>query len=238
MNNSMGETKFLAPKVCNKNKCCIVIPTHKEKLDGNDELSFKRCIDVFGGKREIKLVVPNSIDTKYYEQYGDVIKIYKVNDKWLSSIKEYNYMCCNIDFWSLFKDYDYVLIYQTDCWVFDDRLDYFMGLDYDWYGAPWPHLKDKVGNGGFFFFFFSKMLSIAQKYTYKSDSIEGVEDTWFCVTHSDELNICDLHTACNFSIENITNKYLTEVDNIPMGLHGKFVLNLWDENGNKFLKLK
>ena len=219
-------------------KCCIVIVTHKETLDDKDEISFKRCLEVFGGKRDVKLILPDNIATTYYEEYTNVLEIVKVNNKWLSSSKEYNAMCCNQEFWNLFTDYEYVLTYQTDCWVFEDRLDYFMGLGYDWYGAPWPHNNDTVGNGGLSLRKVSKMIEITSKYNFKGDSLEGAEDTWFCQNNKEELNICDLDNACNFSMENIVRKYLTKIKTIPMGLHGSFTANLWDKNGNNFLKLK
>lgn len=219
-------------------KCCIVIVTHKETLDGKDEISFKRCLEVFGGKRDIKLILPDNITTTYYEEYINVLEIVKVNNKWLSSLKEYNAMCCNQEFWNLFTDYEYVLIYQTDCWVFEDRLDYFMGLGYDWYGAPWPHHNDTVGNGGLSLRKVSKMIEITSKYEFKWESIYGAEDAWFCQNKGSELNICDLENACNFSMENITGRYLSKIKTIPMGLHGRFNVKYWDNNGDKFLMLK
>lgn len=239
-----GETKYLAPfiewwKVPSKKSCCVIIPSYKEKLEGNDELSLKQAINVFGGKRTILVVVPEDVDTKYYEQYNNFIEILKVKNEWLSSVKEYSKMCCSNSFWKLFENYDYALIYQLDCWAFEDRLDYFMSLDYDWYGAPWPQHKDAVGNGGFSLRKVNKILELTSKYEYKVDSLRGNEDTWFCQTHKDELNICDLDTACNFSMEVIRNNYLEKIKTIPMGLHGKEMRRLfWDSDGQKFIKYK
>ena len=57
-----------------------------------------------------------------------------------------------------FKDYAYILICQTDAWVFRDELDYWCNQGYDYIGAPiyFPrseqHFMDiffGVGNGGF-----------------------------------------------------------------------------------------
>lgn len=238
-----GETKFLAPfiewkKIAKRKTCCIVIPSYKEKLEGDDELSFKQAIKIFGDKRHIKVIVPNNISTEYYEQYGGVIEICNVDNKWLSSTKEYNIMCCSKEFWEMFTEYEYVLIYQTDCWIFEDRLDRFIEMNFDYYGAPWPHHRDTVGNGGFSLRKVSKMLEITSKYKYDGDSLLGNEDTWFCQTHGSDLNLCDLKTACNFSMEFITKKYMSNVESIPMGLHSKFIRPLWDEDGKKFNDIK
>lgn len=220
------------------NNCCIVITTHHEELKDDDELSFKQAIKIFGGNRDIKVVIPNNIDTSYYEKYQDFIEIIKFDNEWFSSSKKYNAMCCQNEFWRLFKDYEYVLTYQTDCWVFEDNLDYFMGLGYDYYGAPWPHHGDMIGNGGFSLRRVSKMLEITEKYEYHEDSLLGNEDTWFCQTHGDELNKCDLYTACNFSMELITVNYLRKIIRCPMGLHSKFVRDLWNDDGYNFIEFK
>jgi len=218
------------------NKCCIIIPSYKEKLEGSDKLSFDRCINIFGGNRPIKVVIPNNISTEFYEAYGNTIELIKVNPQWMNGISSYNSMCCNKEFYKLFKDYEYILIYQTDCWIFEDKLDYFIKLGYDWYGAPWPHNNDHIGNGGLSLRKVSKMIEITSKYEFKGDSLEGAEDTWFCLTHGNELNICDVKTACQFSIENPAKKYLEKIDGLPMGLHGKIVRNLlWDNDGTKFV---
>ena len=80
---------------------------------------------------------------------------------------------------------------------------------------------------------------MTNKYKFNSDSIESHCDTWFCITHGDELNICDLETACNFSIESMKSSYFNKVKNIPMGFHGKLMRSkCWDNNGMKFLEIK
>lgn len=238
-----GETKFLAPfvdwkNVSNYKSCCIVIPSYKERLNGNDEKSFIRTLQIFGGKRPIKIIVPDNINIEYYKQYTDYVEICKVNNEWLSSVKNYSAMCCNKEFWELFKEYDYVLICQTDCWIYDDKLDYFIDKGYDYYGAPWPHHKNTVGNGGLSLRKVNKMIEITTKYEYHADSLLGNEDTWFCQTHKNNLNICDLDTACNFSIEFITKDYLNKIKTHPMGLHSKYTVPLWGDDGANFEKYK
>lgn len=216
------------------NRCCIVIPSYKEKLEGNEEKSFKQCLNVFNEKRDIKLLIPNNISTEYYDEFS--IGYVKVSPQWMDSIKSYNKMCCNQEFYELFKDYDYILIYQTDCWVFEDRLDYFMELGYDYYGAPWVHNNDMVGNGGLSLRKVSKMIEITSKYEFKGESLEGAEDTWFSITHGEEINTCPLDVAVNFSIENPARKYLEKVNKLPMGFHGKTAMSLfWDNDGTNFI---
>lgn len=218
----------------NMNKCCIVIITHKERLSGIDEQSFKRVFNVFNGKRDIKLILKDNISYDYYEKYKEKydFEIIKVNHEWLDSLWSYNSMSCSKEFWEMFTDYDYVLTYHTDCWVFDDRLDYFMNFGYDWYGAPWPFLNNLVGNSGFSLRRVSKMLEITSKYKFKVGV--AYDDIWFCKLHGDEMNICPWEIAVNFSLETVSKEFLLGVNTIPMGFHGKNLFNVWDDNGNKF----
>ncbi len=145
-------------------KCCVVIINHTEHLSNDERRSIDRSIEVFGGKRDIFIVLPDNINTSEYEIYSDKSKILKVDNEWLSTYKNYNKTLCSSDFYKLFTDYEYILIYQTDCWVFEDRLDEFMELGYDYYGAAWPHLQDKVGNGGFSLRKTNKMIELTNKY--------------------------------------------------------------------------
>lgn len=234
-----GETNFLASftdweKVSNGKNCCIAIITHKERLDGDDERSFLQAIKIFGGNRDIKVIIPNNIPTDYYDKFKNVVEICQVDSNYLCSFKKYNEFCCKKEFYHIFARYDYMLIYQTDCWVFEDRLDYFMGLGYDYYGAPWPHLGDNVGNGGLSLRKVRKMLEITNEHTYDANIRFPNEDTWFCLLHKDELNVCDLNNACNFSMEIVRPKYINAIIKHPMGLHGRDMKRFWDENGSKF----
>lgn len=205
--------------------CCIVILTHLPKLVGEDEKSFIQVLKVFNNKRDIKLVIPTTISTEYYDKFKETynFEYLKVNPEWQKSFRSYNEMRCNKDFYYLFLDYKYILTYETDAWVFYDNLDYFISLDYDYYGSPWPHFNHIIGNSGFCLQKVSKMIDITSKYSFKFNrfNTEGICDTWLCLHHGNDMNICDLENACNFSIENMCDYYKQFIKDIPMGLHGK-----------------
>jgi hypothetical protein len=61
---------------------------------------------------------------------------------------------CSIGFYEVFRQYEYMLIYQLDCWVFRDELEMWCDKGYDYIGAPFfvKWFVDRgiyVGNGGF-----------------------------------------------------------------------------------------
>lgn len=207
-------------------KCCVVIITHKERLDGDEEISFKQALSVFSGRRDIKVVLPDNISYDYYNEFGKTydFEIVKINNQWLKDYKAYNKTLCRNYFYDIFNDYEYILIYQVDAWVYYDNLDYFMELDFDYYGAPWPYadaVNNPVGNGGFSLRKVDKMLEVCGDDSNKN----GInEDVWFCKYNKDKLNICTVQIASNFSLETITTQYLQYISTIPMGLHGKNLL--------------
>lgn len=212
--------------------CCVVITTHKEKLSSDEEKSFSRALEVFKGK-DIKLIIPNNVSTEYFNTFKNQynFEILGVNQEWQSDYKAYNRMCCNKEFYELFKDYEYVLIYQTDCWVFEDRLDYFMELGYDWYGAPWPFSANTVGNGGLSLRRVKKMIEITSSFKY-DDKIN--EDWWFCQKPEHNIKKCPWEIAVNFSLELPSKLLISTIKKLPMGFHGKKMIEYWDETGKKF----
>ena len=215
-----------------KGTCCVVMITHKPSLSGDEELSFKRCIDVCSPNRDVYLVIPDNIPQDYYKNLSKDLKIETIGNEWLSTYTNYNILVCCSLLYHKFKNYDYILVYQTDCWIYEDRLDYFVSLGYDYYGAPWPHHNDTVGNGGFSLRKVSKMIEITEKYP----PIQGEpEDVWLCQRHGSDLNICDLKTACNFSMEVLTKRYADLIETEPMGLHSWMMRRFWGEK-DKFKK--
>ena len=218
-------------------KCCIVFVTHKEKLENYAERAFKQILNVFCETREVFIVIPETKSSDYYNTFLDEKHILRMDDKFFKSVKTYNTMLSNSNFYEQFSIFEYILICQDDCWVYEDRLDEFMELGYDYYGAPWPHLGNSVGNGGLSLRRVSKMLEITKSSGKYNNDSGFPEDLWFCIRHKNEMKICPTDVACNFSIENITTDLLNMVKEYPMGVHDKKNLRLWGEQ-EKFVEFK
>ncbi len=60
-----------------------------------------------------------------------------VEDHWMSSVMSYNAMMLSPWFYEMFADYEYLLICQTDAYVFSDQLLDWCQRGYDYVGAPW-----------------------------------------------------------------------------------------------------
>ncbi len=140
-----------------KNKVAIFIPMYKKKLEDYEKVSLEflernlKCYDKF-------IIIPEFFDVNDLPFDISKFNFKRFNDNFFTSIKSFNHLLMSNRFYEQFKDYDYILSYQPDCLVFEDKLDYFCSLGYDYIGAPFienslREVKDlnkiMVGNGGF-----------------------------------------------------------------------------------------
>ena len=145
--------------------CIVVIPVYKADPKGIEVASFRQCIKVLKSF-DLSLVTYEELDLTVYKgiakEYSKEINVKCFRRHFLTSVAGYNKLCYNIDFYSVFRNYDYMLIYQLDAWVFRDELQMWCEKGYDYIGSPF--FKDispkgtnpwyskemlDVGNGGF-----------------------------------------------------------------------------------------
>jgi hypothetical protein len=134
----------------------------------------------------------------------------RVTDEWLGSkngIQGYNRMMLAREFYDLFAECEYILICQTDAWIFRDELALWCDKGYDYVGAPWPKHKkydnpiikcylkirkalfssptnilrqdgfEKVGNGGLSLRKVSSFIAACEKYADVIDYFNQQEGT-------------------------------------------------------------
>jgi len=142
---------------------CIIIPIYKSKLSEYEITSLKQCCTVLR-KYPIIFVTHNELDCIVYNTICDETNVsYRYeyfNKKYFSNISCYNALLLSKSFYTRFSDYEYMLIYQLDAYVFRDELDFWCKKGYDYIGAPWLRLNGSkttpefydpptIGNGGF-----------------------------------------------------------------------------------------
>lgn len=138
-------------------KCVIVIPIYNSILKQDEICSLRQCKKILKN-HDIKVVCPENLDIQSNVMF-EGIGIVRMPDKCFDSTYSYSRMLLNKDFYKKFVEYEYMLIYQLDAWVFDDRLEDWCNKGYDYVGAPWfkgynfSAKKSKMlkyaGNGGF-----------------------------------------------------------------------------------------
>lgn len=124
----------------------IVVPVYKQRPDKYEEISFDRCLKVFVDY-PVYLACPVGLDTSYYRiaasDNGVSLHIEEFEKQFFEGVEGYNRLMLDKIFYERFSDYDRILIHQTDCFIFENNLDYW--CKYDYAGAPWIH-RDDVGN--------------------------------------------------------------------------------------------
>lgn len=167
-------------------KYCIVIPVWKEELDCVEEISLKRLRKILIDDKinngvwnktknytSVYLICPENLNTSKYEEIYNIgnseidLKKKTFDNKYFKSTDTYSQLLINYDFYNSFSDYEYMYIYQLDCYIFKDELNLWCSKDYDYIGGPilstdcgWDTVKKAktkkgikwtpyVGNGGF-----------------------------------------------------------------------------------------
>ena len=143
------------------NKVSIVIPVYRKEPDEPERMSLVQCFKVLCNYHII-FFCGSSFDCIYYEKFAEKYNVAfqkrTFSDNSFKSKEAYNALCLSKEFYTAFTDYEFILIYQLDAWVFRDELAYWCNTNYDYIGAPYPidlnENTDKVvfftvGNGGF-----------------------------------------------------------------------------------------
>lgn len=135
----------------NKKRVAIVVPIYQKKFN-EDELTSLRHLRKYLGKYDAFAISPPGLKV-------DVpgLKVVRFPKKYFRGIEGYSALCLTAKFYEAFKDYEYMLIYQTDVIALSDQLMQWCDKGYDYVGAPWfkdhfgktHEFADAVGNGGF-----------------------------------------------------------------------------------------
>lgn len=117
-------------------KYCIAIPAYKKDLTIAEKISLKRLHDVVKVKDNVYLFCPTNLDLTEYEKIFPEIQAMRFDPKNFESIDAYSHLCMNYDFYKAFSDFEYMLIYQLDCYLVKDDIEEWCYKDYDYVGAP------------------------------------------------------------------------------------------------------
>lgn len=120
---------------------CVVIPVYSQAISYYERVSLARCNSILG-RHEIILVAPDSLDISNYFSImsGGRVSVERFSDQYFNNgLSGYNRLLTSELFYSRFLNFDFILIYQLDAFVFHDLLDLWCQKGYDYVGAPWLH---------------------------------------------------------------------------------------------------
>lgn len=128
----------------------VIIPRYKENLENLESISLAQGKKILHNY-DICYISPEKMRS-YYQKIGEKAEFF--SDRNFDSVKAYSLLLLSPQFYQRFIEYDYMLIYQLDAFVFYDKLSSFCNMEYDYIGAPlpywvgWPYSVNRVGNGG------------------------------------------------------------------------------------------
>jgi len=221
---------------------CIVIPIYKDNF--NNPLLYDEVESIYHtiklmNKYDIYFLCHPDLNISFYKRFeADNVYFKFFNYK---TREEYSNMCLNYEFYKMFSDYKYMLICQTDAYIFRDELLYWCNKGYDYIGALalFSEIKPKwigvfgdknigdinsykypVLNGGFSLRNIKSMYDFCYKNKDKFKNETFNEDCVICWYHWHELNMPPREDAIKFSAENQTYAFYPKIYNqLPFGCH-------------------
>ncbi|RVU01803.1 hypothetical protein EOD41_07545 [Mucilaginibacter limnophilus] len=121
-------------------KAAVIIPFYKTILTRYEEIALKQCFNILDG-HPIIAVKPHSLTLPESATKKGFYDIISFDDKYFADIHGYNALMLSEEFYKSFINYEYILIYQLDAFVFRDELIEWCSKGYDYIGAPWTYKK-------------------------------------------------------------------------------------------------
>lgn len=118
-----------------KKEVAIVVPFHKSTFSDLEHVALQQCKMVLGDF-PIIAAKPHNVE------FADDVSTYFTNtisfdNHYFESIHGYNALLMSKVFYKEFLDYEFILIYQVDVFVFRNDLLDWCRRGYDYVGAPW-----------------------------------------------------------------------------------------------------
>lgn len=227
----------------------IVVPVYKLHADNSELYSLQKLAQVTNFKYDIIFVKPIGMLAEYMKQYYDVMPGWEghvfemtFDDEYFKSTETYSKLCKEFSFYLQFQEYKYMLIYQLDCLLLNDNLDYWCSKGYDYIGAPilgtgsgWRNIPC-VGNGGLSLRKISSFLAVTNPdgeflSTFKDDINEAIttnndyekyEDLYFAELVPDlwsGFTKPNYKIALEFAWDRNPQLAMSISGKLPMGLH-------------------
>lgn len=237
-----------------RDQVVIVTPAHKPTLTPLERMSLARCQRVLPDYPKV-LMCPEGMATAAHEELLQGVRVREFDPSHFGSVRTYSRLLRSPAFYEPFLDHEYMLIYQPDCYVFEDRLDEFCGQPYDYIGAPWLHfdwlsarrrwakpltlfpwLFNPVGNGGLSLRRTRALYESARRFQALGSRLDLQEDLYFCnvVARLDRtFRVAGFDDALRFAFEHAPRQcYELAGRRLPFGCHAfeRYEFSFWREH--------
>lgn len=232
-------------------KVAIVIPVYNEIISSYELISLQQLNRVLGDYDKFFVAPENMIFS-----YADFCQDWTVENfkkYYFQNTVTYSELLLSEEFYDRFSQYEYMLIYQLDAFVFSDRLMEFCSLGYDYIGAPWPmnhrysigRRAAKIGNGGLSLRKIDSVIKLlrCKESIVRENNLNScflrVEDYFFTYCGSvSEIDFCvpDVLTARKFAIDFPTDLRYFVKTNLSQGM--PFAFHGWNKFGSVYYTAK
>ncbi|NIJ54360.1 DUF5672 family protein [Dyadobacter arcticus] len=120
-----------------KKKAAVVIPIYKTELSAFEKISLMQCQKVLSN-HPIIAVAPEGLDLSELGAGSNFSQIITFDKTFFQGVQGYNSLMLSANFYEKLNDFEFILIYQLDAFVFSDSLLLWCNSGYDYIGAPWP----------------------------------------------------------------------------------------------------
>jgi hypothetical protein len=223
------------------NRVVIVTPVYAPVPTPLERMSLARCRTVLGAYPRF-LICPEGLDTEVYETLLGGATVVRLETEWFRSVRTYSRLLRSPEFYARFLDHEYILIHQTDAYVFEDRLGEFVGQPYDYIGGPWlsfdwvshrrrwakplrrlPWLFARVGNGGLSLRRTRALHDVARRFRWLGARLDMQEDLYFCnvlARLDPRFRVAPLDEALRFAFDGEPRRgYELAGRRLPFGCH-------------------
>lgn len=114
----------------------IIIPIYKNVASKYELIALQQCEKILSNYPKI-VIKPQDLKPPNYLNNLTILKTVSFDNQYFNDIAGYNKLMLSAEFYGAFLDYQFMLIYQLDCFVFSDKLNYWCNKNWDYIGAPW-----------------------------------------------------------------------------------------------------
>ncbi len=119
-------------------RCIVLIPIYKLRFNEDEEQNIRSSLDNLKGQNCIvSWLAPEGIDKSYYESTFPGLAWSFQEARYFASIQDYSRMLLTDSFYETYYGYEFMLILQPDAIVLKPTLNEWLGMPYDYVGAPW-----------------------------------------------------------------------------------------------------
>lgn len=229
----------MSKKTVIKKLCTVVVPIYKTNLTDDEKASFIQLRKILGNNWDVSLVCPEYLDVTEYEELWTInrkLRVERFQKRWFESQSSYAKFMTLPLLYNRFKEYEYMLIYQLDAWIFRDELHQWLSKDYDYIGAPFLSFKHMIEerrceNGGFCLRRIPSFLKYIRRNNDAFLPDRYWDDGYYCWNYGDVLKIAPLRDAVLFSLETTPDRYYEVTKKLPFGCHAwrKYNYKFWSQ---------